>query len=61
MLRTIDLENVSDASKKIIETEGLGIANHTIELTYDYWTSGMPISAINSDCMSVETKKIRNI
>ncbi|CAM0136491.1 unnamed protein product [Umbelopsis sp. WA50703] len=44
-----ELEQVSEESKKIIESEGLGIAEHTIELTYDYWTSDEILRAIIPD------------
>ncbi|KAJ2956762.1 hypothetical protein NQZ79_g7433 [Umbelopsis isabellina] len=45
-VQSSELEHVSEESKKVIETEGLGIAKHTIELTYDYWTSDEILRAI---------------
>jgi hypothetical protein len=35
-----ELKEVSQESKTIIESEGLGITEHFIDLKYDYWTSG---------------------
>jgi hypothetical protein len=35
-----DLKELSEESKKVIESEGLGIAEHFVDLGYEYWTSG---------------------
>ncbi|KAI9283712.1 hypothetical protein BC943DRAFT_327543 [Umbelopsis sp. AD052] len=44
-----ELKEVSDEGKKIIESEGLGIAEHVIDLQYDYWTSEEVLRAILPD------------
>ncbi|CAO3695503.1 unnamed protein product [Umbelopsis ramanniana] len=44
-----DLKEVSDEGKKLIESEGLGISEHFIDLKYDYWTSEEVLRAILPD------------
>ncbi|KAH8548165.1 guanine(37)-N1-methyltransferase [Umbelopsis sp. PMI_123] len=41
-----ELKEVSQESKTIIESEGLGITEHFIDLKYDYWTSDEILRAI---------------
>ncbi|RIA96453.1 Met-10+ like-protein [Glomus cerebriforme] len=36
-VQSLDLSNISNEAKDFINTEGLGVVKHSIELKYDYW------------------------
>ncbi|GAB5593783.1 tRNA(m(1)G37)methyltransferase [Umbelopsis nana] len=44
-----ELKEVSEESKEVIDSEGLGVTEHFIDLSYDYWTSDEILRAILPD------------
>lgn len=42
---TEDIESLADDKKQYLKNEGLGYMKHTLELGYDYWTTGAKTSS----------------
>ena len=40
-VKTLELDNVSEEVREFVKKEGNGIVRHSIELNYDYWSSGI--------------------